>query len=80
MHPETTYKLCKFRENRTRDVTLRGIYILEFDKILKFSVFGVLYPYHYIDAVKFGMEQWNFGLLLHQHTEILVETKLPMDN
>jgi len=28
-------------------------------------VLGVLYPYRCTDRVKFGMEEWNFGLLLH---------------
>jgi len=39
--PETRYKLCKFRGNRTRDTPLWGIYIPKFGQILvKISVWG----------------------------------------
>jgi len=66
MHPKTRYKLCTFRENYARDTPLRGIYIPKLGKFsVKFSVFGVLYPYHWTD----GGEIWH-GLLcakFHPH-------------
>ena len=44
-HTETGYKLCKFGENCSRDMPLRGVYIPHFDQIsvIHFS-FGVLIP------------------------------------
>jgi len=63
MHPETWYKICKFRENRARDTPLRGIYIPKFSKIsVKISVLEVLYPYRCTDGVKFGMEEWTSSM------------------
>jgi len=36
------YELCKFRENRATDTSLKGVYIPNFGKIsVKISVFGV---------------------------------------
>jgi len=47
------YKFCKFRENRASDTPMWGVYIPKFSKILiKFSVFGVLYPYRCTDGGK----------------------------
>jgi len=58
MHPETGYKLCKFLENRARDMPLQGVYILHFDQIsVKISVLGwytlIVVPM----GVKFGTEE-----------------------
>jgi len=33
MHPETRYKLCKFRENCTRETPVWEVYIPKFGKI-----------------------------------------------
>ena len=57
MHSETRSKFCKFRENCTRDMPLRGIYIPNFGKIsVKISVFGVEVLCHYCDT------DWGWNL------------------
>jgi len=67
MQAETTYKLCKFCENRAMDTLLRGVYIPNFGQILvKISVFGVLYPYRCTDGVNFVTEEW-LRVKLHPH-------------
>jgi len=49
---------ANFVKNRARDTSLRSIYIPHFDQIsVKISVFGVLYPCHCTDWVKFGTEE-----------------------
>jgi len=53
--------MCKFRENRSRDMPLWGIYIQTFSEIsVKFSVSGARYPYRCTN----GGDIWH-GPLLH---------------
>jgi len=65
MHPETGYKLCKFLENRARDMPLQGVYILHFDQIsVKISVLGLVYPYRCADGGEIWHRGGTLGLLL----------------
>jgi len=53
MHPEMTYKLCNFCENRARDTPLRGVYIPDFGQIwVKISILGVLHRCRCTDGGK----------------------------
>ena len=56
-----SYKLCKFRENRARDMPLRGVYTPNFGKIsVKNSVLG---SYTLIVApmgMKFGIKEGTY--------------------
>jgi len=61
-YPETGYKLCKFCENRARDMPLQGIYIPHFDQIsVKISVLGYYTLIVAVMGVKFGTEEATFG-------------------
>ena len=52
------YKLCKFCENRARDMPLWGVYIPDFGQIwVKISILGVLHPCRCTD----GGEIWHGG-------------------
>jgi len=63
MHPEIFHKVCKFYEYCARNTPCVAFVFLD---LVKFSVFGVLYPYRCTNRVKFGMEdggleEWTCG-------------------
>jgi len=56
------FKLCKFCENRARDMPLRGVYIPHFDQIsVKISVLGSCTLIVTSMGVKFGVEEGTKG-------------------
>jgi len=61
MHPEMSYKHCKFRKNRGRDIPLQSVYILKFSEI--FSFFRSNTQNFAAMRVKFGTEEWTFSPL-----------------